>query len=165
MWAVHVGQRPPLIEGCPKPIEDLLTRCWHKSPEERPSMDKVVEIMTILSQFFSGRLEPVEYAPSAESEEIIENHDSKYDTENNGYVDNNTIKASVSNSKEESEIQEDSSSNLLNDIKNPSSKNNNSVNDVPYKKRQINDFHNFMLNVIRILGNFRVLNLQWNHLF
>ncbi|XP_034192855.1 mitogen-activated protein kinase kinase kinase 7 [Osmia lignaria lignaria] len=140
MWAVHVGQRPPLIEGCPKPIEDLLTRCWHKSPEERPSMDKVVEIMTILSQFFSGHLEPVEYAPSAESEEIIENHDSKYDTENNGYVDNNTIKASVSNSKEESEIQEDSSSNLLNDIKNSSSKNNNSVNDVTYKKRQINDF-------------------------
>lgn len=39
-------------------------RCWHKSPEERPSMDKVVEIMTILSQFFSGHLEPVEYAPS-----------------------------------------------------------------------------------------------------
>lgn len=26
MWAVHVGQRPPLIEGCPKPIEDLITR-------------------------------------------------------------------------------------------------------------------------------------------
>lgn len=26
MWAVHVGQRPPLIEGCPKPIENLMTR-------------------------------------------------------------------------------------------------------------------------------------------
>lgn len=26
MWAVHVGQRPPLIEGCPKPIEDLMAR-------------------------------------------------------------------------------------------------------------------------------------------
>lgn len=26
MWAVHIGQRPPLIEGCPKPLEDLMTR-------------------------------------------------------------------------------------------------------------------------------------------
>lgn len=26
MWAVHVGQRPPLIENCPKPIEDLMIR-------------------------------------------------------------------------------------------------------------------------------------------
>lgn len=26
MWAVHMGQRPPLIEGCPKPLEDLMTR-------------------------------------------------------------------------------------------------------------------------------------------
>lgn len=26
MWAVHKGQRPPLMDGCPKPIEDLMTR-------------------------------------------------------------------------------------------------------------------------------------------
>lgn len=39
-------------------------RCWHKSPEERPSMDEVVEIMTTLSQFFNGHLEPVEYSRS-----------------------------------------------------------------------------------------------------
>lgn len=40
-------------------------RCWHKSPEERPSMDEVVEIMTTLSQFFSEHLEPVEYSQSS----------------------------------------------------------------------------------------------------
>lgn len=43
---------------------DYCFRCWHKSPEERPSMDEVVEIMTTLSQFFSGQLEPVEYSQS-----------------------------------------------------------------------------------------------------
>jgi hypothetical protein len=26
MWAVHTGERPPLIIGCPKPIERLMTR-------------------------------------------------------------------------------------------------------------------------------------------
>ncbi|XP_034936730.1 mitogen-activated protein kinase kinase kinase 7-like [Chelonus insularis] len=66
MWAVHVGQRPPLIEGCPKPIEDLIKRCWEKNPEKRPAMDEIVEIMDILSEFFTGDLEPVEYTPSEE---------------------------------------------------------------------------------------------------
>lgn len=26
LWAVHRGQRPPLIEGCPPPLEQLMTR-------------------------------------------------------------------------------------------------------------------------------------------
>jgi len=26
MWAVHTGARPSLIKGCPKPIEELMTR-------------------------------------------------------------------------------------------------------------------------------------------
>lgn len=30
MWAVHSGQRPPLIQNCPKPIEILMTRSWDK---------------------------------------------------------------------------------------------------------------------------------------
>ena len=39
-------------------------RCWQKTPEERPSMDEVVTIMTELSEFFSHHLEPVEYSLS-----------------------------------------------------------------------------------------------------
>lgn len=35
------GQRPPLIENCPPPIENLMTQCWHKVPAERPSMHEV----------------------------------------------------------------------------------------------------------------------------
>ncbi|XP_050590385.1 mitogen-activated protein kinase kinase kinase 7-like [Bombus affinis] len=152
MWAVHVGQRPPLIEGCPKPIEDLMTRCWHKSPEERPSMDAVVEIMTTLSQFFNGHLEPVEYSrKDVESEEVIDNQVSKDDTldvtdtmdsEINGYAANGTIKANAPVSKEKSEIfnEKNSSSNPFYDFRDPPPKNNISANNPSNKEFQIKDF-------------------------
>ncbi|KOC70178.1 Mitogen-activated protein kinase kinase kinase 7 [Habropoda laboriosa] len=149
MWAVHVGQRPPLIEGCPKPIEDLMTRCWHKSPEERPSMDEVVEIMTTLSQFFSDYLEPVEYSPNVESEEVNENHISKDDTldvtdsinsEINGYAANGTIKANAPVSKEKSEILngKHGSSNPFCNFRDPASKTNISASNTSNQKFQIN---------------------------
>ncbi|KAG6794866.1 mitogen-activated protein kinase kinase kinase 7 isoform X1 [Apis mellifera caucasica] len=151
MWAVHIGQRPPLIEDCPKPLEDLMIRCWHKSPEERPSMDEVVEIMTTLSQFFNEHLEPVEYSRNIESEKVNENHVSKNDTldvtdsmdsEINGYAANGTIKINVPASKENSEILNgrNSSSNSFCDFKNSSSKNNISSSIVSNKKFQIKDF-------------------------
>ncbi|XP_011297479.1 mitogen-activated protein kinase kinase kinase 7 [Fopius arisanus] len=80
MWAVHVGQRPPLIEGCPKPIEDLITRCWQKNPEGRPGMEDIVTVMTHLSEFFSGELEPVEYIRSASEDfEEMDNEDDTID--------------------------------------------------------------------------------------
>lgn len=45
MWLINIffisGQRPNLIEGCPEPIEQLMTQCWDKVPAERPSMAKV----------------------------------------------------------------------------------------------------------------------------
>ncbi|XP_054010548.1 mitogen-activated protein kinase kinase kinase 7-like [Hylaeus anthracinus] len=151
MWAVHVGQRPPLIEGCPKPIEDLMTRCWHKSPEERPSMDEVVETMTILSQFFGDHLEPVEYSLSAESDEGNENDVSKDDTldvtstldsQINGYPANGTIRVSVPVSKEKSEIinGKDSSSTPLYDFRDVSCKNNNSLDNTTHTKFQNRNF-------------------------
>ncbi|XP_043466967.1 mitogen-activated protein kinase kinase kinase 7-like [Leptopilina heterotoma] len=68
MWAVHIGQRPALLESCPKPIERLMTRCWSKVPDERPSMVEVVRIMTALSEMFSGELGPVEYSLSSEAD-------------------------------------------------------------------------------------------------
>ncbi|XP_011882745.1 PREDICTED: mitogen-activated protein kinase kinase kinase 7-like isoform X2 [Vollenhovia emeryi] len=101
MWAVHIGQRPPLIEGCPKPIESLMTRCWQKAPEERPSMDEIVRIMTELSEFFSSHLEPVEYSLSSEDDVEDENETSKEGTLDivstfefgmNGSVANGTIR-------------------------------------------------------------------------
>lgn len=56
------GDRPPLIEGCPQPIEDLMTSCWDPSPEKRPSMEYVVEIMRILCTFFPSADEPLDYS-------------------------------------------------------------------------------------------------------
>lgn len=62
LWTIHKGNRPPLIEGCPKPIEDLMTSCWSKNAAERPSMDYVVEIMTELCKLFPGGHEPLDYS-------------------------------------------------------------------------------------------------------
>ncbi|XP_033208032.1 mitogen-activated protein kinase kinase kinase 7-like [Belonocnema kinseyi] len=79
MWAVHIGLRPALLETCPKPIEQLMTRCWKKIPEERPSMAEVVRIMTAVSEMFSGELDPVEYSLSSEVE-IEDDEDVMNDT-------------------------------------------------------------------------------------
>ncbi|XP_051908106.1 mitogen-activated protein kinase kinase kinase 7 isoform X1 [Hippocampus zosterae] len=60
MWAVHNGTRPPLIKNLPKPIENLMTRCWSKDPSQRPSMEEIVKIMTHLMQYFPGSEEPLQ---------------------------------------------------------------------------------------------------------
>lgn len=72
MWAVHIGERPPLMDGCPKPIENLYTRCWDKDPSVRPSMDEVVTIMTKLFMFFGGFDEPVQFDEDESSEASAE---------------------------------------------------------------------------------------------
>uniref|UniRef100_A0A1L8DKR2 Mitogen-activated protein kinase kinase kinase 7 n=1 Tax=Nyssomyia neivai TaxID=330878 RepID=A0A1L8DKR2_9DIPT len=61
MWSVHKGHRPPLIEGCPRPIENLMTSCWDPNPSNRPSMSKVVATMEELCKFFPGGDTPLEY--------------------------------------------------------------------------------------------------------
>lgn len=77
MWAVHTGQRPPLLQNCPQPIEDLMVRCWNKVPSERPSMNEIVEFMTHLLGFFSGHLKPIKYSLI---DEINNANDSQSDT-------------------------------------------------------------------------------------
>ncbi|XP_048767428.2 mitogen-activated protein kinase kinase kinase 7-like isoform X2 [Ostrea edulis] len=67
MWAVHNGTRPPLIRNLPKPLEILMTRCWHGNPAERPAMAEVCRIMMYMFQFFSGAEKPLEYPPCSES--------------------------------------------------------------------------------------------------
>uniref|UniRef100_A0A6M2DJQ0 Mitogen-activated protein kinase kinase kinase 7 n=1 Tax=Xenopsylla cheopis TaxID=163159 RepID=A0A6M2DJQ0_XENCH len=61
MWAVHKGQRPPLIENCPEPITTLMCECWHQQPLQRPSMANVVDRMIKLSEFFPGADKDLEY--------------------------------------------------------------------------------------------------------
>ncbi|XP_072178555.1 mitogen-activated protein kinase kinase kinase 7-like [Diadema setosum] len=68
MWAVHNGRRPPLIRNIPKPLEKLMTRCWSKEAQQRPSMHEVVRIMTNLMQFFKGADQPLIYPQVTEEE-------------------------------------------------------------------------------------------------
>lgn len=58
---IPVGERPKLIDGCPKPIENLMTTCWDPAPINRPSMEYVVEVMTVLCEYFPGAEEPIVY--------------------------------------------------------------------------------------------------------
>lgn len=69
MWSVHMGHRPPLIEGCPKPIEILMTTCWDPVPSNRPAMSDVVIIMQELCNFFPNGNEPLEY-PVIDDEDV-----------------------------------------------------------------------------------------------
>ncbi|XP_075228054.1 mitogen-activated protein kinase kinase kinase 7-like isoform X2 [Lycorma delicatula] len=84
LWAVHSGRRPPLIEGCPKPIEKLYTRCWDQNPGNRPSMEEVVRTMTLLFTFFSGHDQPLEYDhpfDGRQGEGLVEDEDEGDDDE------------------------------------------------------------------------------------
>ncbi|XP_047525956.1 mitogen-activated protein kinase kinase kinase 7 [Pieris napi] len=105
MWAVHTGERPNLIEGCPEPIEQLMTQCWHKVPSERPSMAKVVEIMKALCEFFPGADTPINYDDlEADEEEYSDDYmiyDSReiYDTDTENMTQaHNPIFSNESNS-------------------------------------------------------------------
>ncbi|XP_068608355.1 mitogen-activated protein kinase kinase kinase 7-like [Brachionichthys hirsutus] len=59
MWAVHRGTRPPLIRDLPEPIETLMTCCWDKEPNQRPSMEEVKNSMSHLMKYFPGSDEPL----------------------------------------------------------------------------------------------------------
>lgn len=61
MWAVHKGTRPLMFEQCPRPFQELMTKCWDHNPNVRPSMDHVVEVMNILITFCSGHDQPLMY--------------------------------------------------------------------------------------------------------
>ena len=70
LWAIHTDQRPPMIKGCPPPLENLMTKCWDKDIGIRPSMTEVVTEMSFLSQFFPGSQEPIRFLESGKSEDL-----------------------------------------------------------------------------------------------
>lgn len=57
----NIGSRPPLLKGCPKEIEHLMTNCWSNFVENRPSMRMVVEKMRQICSFFPKPTEPLLY--------------------------------------------------------------------------------------------------------
>lgn len=66
---VHKGQRPNMIEGLPKPIENLMVQCWDPQPMHRPPMAEVHERMKVLSEFF----------PEPEPLNMLESYDDSVD--------------------------------------------------------------------------------------
>ena len=44
---IRNGARPEALSEdiCPKPIWNLMCECWSSKPEERPTMDEVVEMV------------------------------------------------------------------------------------------------------------------------
>lgn len=49
-----------------------MTSCWDPSPEKRPSMEYVVEVMRILCQFFSNEDEPLDYSKIEDVRNVLE---------------------------------------------------------------------------------------------
>ncbi|XP_072043460.1 uncharacterized protein [Amphiura filiformis] len=43
----HNGQRPPIPADCPQFLADLLRWCWRKDYHKRPSMEEVLEVLTM----------------------------------------------------------------------------------------------------------------------
>ncbi|XP_069990443.1 mitogen-activated protein kinase kinase kinase 7-like isoform X1 [Penaeus vannamei] len=67
MWAVHQKQRPPLVTGCPKLLENLMKRCWDHDHVKRPRMEEVVEKVSKICRFLKGFDEPIHNPPSDDS--------------------------------------------------------------------------------------------------
>ena len=53
MWAVHSGERPQFLRGCPAVLEKLLQDCWADQPSQRPSIDRVVETIEPIAHICS----------------------------------------------------------------------------------------------------------------
>ncbi|CAL4127209.1 unnamed protein product, partial [Meganyctiphanes norvegica] len=66
MWAVHQRQRPPLIRGCPKPIENIMKRCWDHDHARRPHMEEILEIFQTIFRFLKGVDIPIANPPSSD---------------------------------------------------------------------------------------------------
>lgn len=45
---VGKGDRPQLPKGLEKPWQDLLVACWQQHPQSRPTMKRVVEMITAI---------------------------------------------------------------------------------------------------------------------
>ncbi|KAH8292881.1 hypothetical protein KR044_002698 [Drosophila immigrans] len=62
-WKIYkAGERPPLLDNCPKHIEQLMTACWKTAPEDRPSMQYIVGVMNEIIKDYLGADKALEYA-------------------------------------------------------------------------------------------------------
>lgn len=59
LWHVSDGRRPCHIIDCPKPIMDLMLRCWSDDPIKRPYISEVVNNVEALCEIFPNRFIPL----------------------------------------------------------------------------------------------------------
>ena len=60
LWQTTMeNRRPQKCTKIPKPINDLIERCWHQEPKERPDVEEVIQVLSILMEFFSNPYKPL----------------------------------------------------------------------------------------------------------
>lgn len=90
MWSVHTGHRPPLLIGCPAPLESLITTCWDQSPARRPPMEEVVEQLLMLQPFVGEAVFPLSYLENGadgEAEDDADRTETEAERTADGYSD------------------------------------------------------------------------------
>jgi len=59
LYQVFNGVRPAMPENLPKPYKTLITACWEKDPEHRPSFTEVHEKLGAMYQALPACQRPV----------------------------------------------------------------------------------------------------------
>ena len=49
-FAIYHGNRPRLPESLPPPYRELIERCWHQDPNERPEFCEIVQALAKLPE-------------------------------------------------------------------------------------------------------------------
>ena len=52
--AIVGGRRPTLLEDTPQVWVDLMSRCWHADPAQRPSFEEIEEELASMASSFEG---------------------------------------------------------------------------------------------------------------
>ncbi|VDD86931.1 unnamed protein product [Enterobius vermicularis] len=72
LWQASHGHRPPVIrDPCPPVIMELISDCWNGTPEVRPSMKDVLDILSELRKVFPNGKDPLK----SDEEECSEDRD------------------------------------------------------------------------------------------
>ncbi|KAK8839039.1 hypothetical protein M9Y10_032505 [Tritrichomonas musculus] len=61
MFNVIQGYRPPFKFPIPNCYKELIESCWHNDPEQRPTIDEIVELLKTNEEFITDTVEPDEF--------------------------------------------------------------------------------------------------------